>query len=64
VNKEIQQAVERLESALRQHSSDTAVSFNVFINNQETVWSFENRSPEQLRYSNMSMKNLAGKFIK
>ena len=61
---EIQVAIKNLELALRKNSSDTAVSFTIFINSEEVVSHWSNRSPEQLKDSGISMKNLAGNFIK
>ena len=61
---DIQKAIDNLEKVLREEATDTAVSFNVFFNSEEVVSHWSNRSPEQLQMQGISMKNLAGNFIK
>jgi len=60
---EIQKRIEELRSALYVYSDDTTVSLRLFINYQEVSAEVEMRTPEQLKASGCSMRNLKGKWI-
>ena len=60
----IQMAIDNLESVLREHSACTVVSFSVFVNCEGREVAIDSRKPELLKSQGISMKNLAGEFIK
>ena len=60
----IQQAIDNLEEVLREHSADTVTTFSVFFNCEGREVKIGTRTPNQLAAECISMRNLAGNFIK
>jgi hypothetical protein len=60
----ISEAVKALVDALREHSPKDRVTFNLFVNCEEARITTSERSAEQLKAAGISMRNLAGNFIK
>ena len=60
----IQQALDNLEKVVRENSASTVVHFSVSINCEGREVRINARRPEQLRAQGISMRNLAGDFIK
>ena len=60
----IQTAIDNLESVVRENSANTVVGFRVFINCEGREVEVDTRRPEQLKSQGISMRNLAGNFIK
>jgi len=60
----IQSAVEELRLAIAECAGEGIVSANVFINAYESEITLASRTPEQLQSAGISMKNLAGNFIR
>ena len=60
----IQIAIDNLESVVREHSANTVTGFSVSINCEGREVRINVRRPEQLRAQGISMRNLAGDFIK
>ncbi len=60
----IQQAIDNLEKAVREHSADTVVTFSLFVNCEGREVVIKNRTPSQLKAQGISMRNLAGNFIR
>jgi len=48
---------------LREHSDDTLVSVNIFINAAELIVTTEYKSADDLEIEGISMRNLRGEFI-
>ena len=49
---------------LREHSDDTFVSVNIFINATEMEVTTKHRSLDDLKINGISMRNIKGEFIK
>ena len=60
----IQEAIDNLEDVLRAHCDKNVVSFSLFINCEGREITINERRLEQLEASHISMRNLAGDFIK
>lgn len=60
----IQQAIDNLESVLREHSACTVVSFSVSFNCEGREVKINSRTHKELKAQGISMRNLAGEFIK
>ena len=60
----IQEALDNLEAVLRVHCNENVVSVNVFVNCQNRETTINERSVESLKAEGVSMRNLAGEFIK
>ena len=60
----IDNAIKELIEALRQESPQEMTSFRLFLNCEESYIETTERTPEQLKESGISMRNLRGKFIK
>ena len=60
----IQEAMDNLEKVLRVHSADTVVSFGLFFNCEGREVIIKTRTHEELAAQGISMRNLAGNFIK
>ena len=60
----MQQAIDNLEKVIREHSADTVTTFSVFINCEGREIKIGSRTPEQLKSQGISMRNIAGNFIK
>lgn len=61
---EIAAAVEALRLAVQKNASPRAVAFRLFVNCEGCQTEFEERTPEGLRSGGISMRNIAGEFIK
>jgi hypothetical protein len=61
---EIYEAMENLFSVLKKHAPSDAVSCEVFINNTGYEYSIKFRSARSLEDDGISMKNIAGNWIK
>jgi hypothetical protein len=59
----IQEAIDNLESVLREHCATNVVTFNVFINCEGRRVTISERGADELKSAGISMRNLAGKFI-
>tara|TARA_R110002020_G_scaffold467655_2_gene691407 strand:- start:2852 stop:3043 length:192 start_codon:yes stop_codon:yes gene_type:complete len=60
----IQDAIDHLEKTLRTYVSKETDSFTVFVNCEGREVTINERKPEQLKAEGISMRNLAGEFIK
>lgn len=60
----IQQAIDNLEKVIREQSADTVTTFSVFINCEGREVKIATRTHEQLKSQGISMRNIAGNFIK
>lgn len=60
---EIQKRIEELRAALYAYSDDTTVSLTLFINYCEVSAEIGMRTPDQLKASGCSMRNIKGKWI-
>ena len=60
----IQQALDNLEKVVRENSASTVVHFSVSINCESREIKVTTRKPEQLKSQGISMRNLAGDFIR
>ena len=63
MEKEIENAYFALVKAVRKHSPKTAVAVDIFICNSDASFDYQFKSPEELKYNKISMKNLAGEWI-
>jgi len=61
---EIQKKINELHAALKEHASNEAVTFSLFINCEEVRVEIAQRTYEQLNSGGISMRNLRGEFIK
>jgi hypothetical protein len=64
MNQEIEQKIQELNDALQKHAPANAVSFELFINASEVKATISARTLQQLKTDGISMRNLAGEFIK
>lgn len=64
MNEQLAQALKNFHEALKKESADDVVSVNVFFNCQGCHISINTRTPESLRNSNESMRNLRGEWVK
>ena len=64
MNHTIEKAIDELVEALREHSNYQMTTFSLFVNCEEREVRCEYRTPEQLKESGISMRNLKGQFIK
>lgn len=62
--KKIDEAIENLRNVLIEELSEHTVSAEVFINASECKFSYNVRTPDMLAAQGVSMRNLAGDFIK
>lgn len=60
----IQQAIDNLESAVREFSGNTVTTFNLFINCESVDVNISTRTHKQLSMQGVSMRNVKGDFIK
>ncbi|CAB4171578.1 hypothetical protein UFOVP1007_50 [uncultured Caudovirales phage] len=61
---EIGKKISELNEALIEYAPYEAVSFHLFVNCEEVEASIKTRTPEQLKKAGISMRNLAGDFIR
>lgn len=64
MNKEIETAYWELVRVIRKNSPETAVAVDIFISNINAEFHYRFESPEGLKFNGVSMKNLAGEWIK
>lgn len=64
MNQEIQKALNELRKALVDNVSSEVVSVNIFINCEGETMEIKTASAESLRSRFVSMRNVAGEFIK
>lgn len=62
--KKINEAIENLRNVLIEELSEHTVSAEVFISASECKFSYNVRTPAKLKAEGISMRNLAGDFIK
>ncbi len=60
----IRESIDNLVDALRKESSETAVSFRLFVNYEGQTIEVEERTAEGLKAAGISMRNLRGDFIR
>lgn len=61
---EIEKAYNDLIKAVQQNAPKTAVAAEIFISFSSSEFNYRFESPEGLKYRGVSMRNLAGEWIK
>jgi hypothetical protein len=64
MHKDIELAYQNLIKAVREHSPKTATAVDIFIGVHDSEFNYRFESPEGLKYRGISMRNLAGEWIK
>ncbi len=64
MNEEIQTKINELKDAIKQFAPKEAVAFDLFMNDGEIEAKFRYRTAKSLKEDGISMRNLAGEFIK
>lgn len=64
MHKDIYEAIDDLVSIAKELSDDNQTTLEVFINCEGVQVKSNYRTPEQLKSSGVSMRNLKGEFIK
>jgi len=64
MNIELETKIEELIALLQTTAPDKTVSFSLFVNAIEHETNFCYRLPKELKLAGISMRNLAGNFIK
>ena len=64
MNSQIEEAAAAFADVVRKHAAYEAVTLELFINSQTETVTFTYRTPESLIKEGISMRNLAGEFIR
>lgn len=64
MNDDIQIKLDLLIQELRKSAPKTATCVTIFVNASDATVKWSHRTPETLRAEGVSMRNLAGEFIK
>jgi hypothetical protein len=64
MHQEIRKKIDELHDAIREHASTDAITFRLFISSEEINVDMAYRTPDQLKDAGISMRNLAGRFIR
>ena len=60
----IEKAIASLRDAIKKEGPKNSVAFHLFVNNEGASYKFDVRTPEDLKNSGISMRDLNGEFIK
>jgi hypothetical protein len=64
MTKEINNKIEELKEIFARETANNVSSINIFINYKETKIEIIQRDPNQLKKDSVSMKNIAGEWIR